>query len=92
MKPFIQTSIAAAVFIFVAVLFIALGLLISTALIMSVHYAEKYRAKSEALQIENNELRDKSTMYEDFWLECQAENAPEMRSGYYDENGKLRFR
>ena len=80
MKAFITTS------------FIALGLLIATGLIMSVHYAEKYRTKSEELQIENNELRDKATMYEDLWLECQAENAPEMRSGYYDEHGKLRFR
>ena len=80
MKPFIHTSIAAAVFLLI------------TAVVMSAHYSEKHLQEAIKLREENNDLKEKATMYEDLWLECQAENAPEMRSGYYDENGKLRFK
>lgn len=79
MKPFIQTSIAAAV------------CLLLTAVVMASHYSEKHLQEANKLREENHELKAKATQYEELWLECQAENAPEMRGSYYDGD-KLKFR
>lgn len=78
MKPFIQTSIAAAVFIFVAVLFIAL------------HKIENYKAQVEEQKETIYELKEELHTYEVMYLKCAGNIEGEKYGAHYSD-GKLKF-
>ena len=78
MKPFIQTSIAAAVFIFVAVLFIALNKI------------ENYKAQVEEQKETIYELKEELHKYEVMYLKCAGNIEGEKYGAHYSE-GKLKF-
>ena len=78
MKPFIQTSIAAAVFIIVAVLFIAL------------HKIEKYKAQVEEQKETIYELKEELHTYEVMYLKCAGNIEGDNYEVQYLE-GKLKF-
>ena len=78
MKPFIQTSIAAAVFILVAVLFIAL------------HKIENYKAQVEEQKETIYELKEELSTYQVMYLKCAGNIEGEKYGAHYSE-GKLKF-
>ena len=78
MKPFIQTSIAAAVLILVAVLFIAL------------HKIENYKAQVEEQKEMIYELKEELHTYEVMYLKCAGNIEGEKYGSHYSE-GKLKF-
>lgn len=78
MKPFIQTSIAAAVFIFVAVLFIAL------------HKIENYKEQVEQQKEIIYELKDEVNKYEVMYLKCAGNIEGDNYEVQYLD-GKLKF-
>lgn len=78
MKPFIQTSIAAAVLIFVAVLFIAL------------HKIENYKKQVEEQKETIYELKEELHKYEVMYLKCAGNIESEKYGAHYSE-GKLKF-
>jgi len=78
MKPFIQTSIAAAVFIIVAVLCIAL------------HKLENYKEQVEEQKETIYELKEEVNKYEVMYLKC-AGNIEGDNYGVQYLEGKLKF-
>lgn len=78
MKPFIQTSIAAAVFILVAVLCIAL------------HKIEKYKDQVEEQKETIYELKEELHTYEVMYLKCAGNIEGDNYEVQYLE-GKLKF-
>ena len=78
MKRFIQTSIAAAVLIFVAVLFIAL------------HKIENYKEQVEEQKETIYELKEELHKYEVMYLKCAGNIEGEKYGAHYSE-GKLKF-
>ena len=78
MKPFIQTSIAAAVFIFVAVLFMAL------------HKIENYKEQVEEQKETIYELKEELHTYQVMYLKCASNIEGEKYGAQYLE-GKLKF-
>ena len=78
MKPFIQTSIAAAVLILVSVLFIAL------------HKIENYKAQVEEQKETIYELKEELHTYEVMYLKCAGNIEGEKYGAHYSE-GKLKF-
>jgi hypothetical protein len=78
MKPFIQTSIAAAVFILVAVLCIAL------------HKIEKYKEQVEEQKETIYELKEELSTYQVMYLKCAGNIEGDNYEVQYLE-GKLKF-
>ena len=78
MKPFIQTSIAAAVFILVAVLIIAL------------HKIENYKEQVEEQKETIYELKEELHTYEVMYLKCAGNIEGDNYEVQYSE-GKLKF-
>ena len=78
MKPFIQTSIAAAVFILVAVLIIAL------------HKIENYKEQVEEQKETIYELKEELHTYEVMYLKCAGNIEGDNYEVQYLE-GKLKF-
>jgi hypothetical protein len=78
MKPFIQTSIAAAVFIIVSVLIIAL------------HKIEKYKEQVEEQKEMIHELKEELHTYEVMYLKCAGNIEGDNYEVQYLE-GKLKF-
>ena len=78
MKPFIQTSIAAAVLILVSVLFIAL------------HKIENYKAQVEEQKETIYELKEELHTYQVMYLKCAGNIEGEKYGAHYSE-GKLKF-
>ena len=78
MKPFIQTSIAAAVFIIVSVLIIAL------------HKIEKYKEQVEEQKKTIYELKEELHTYEVMYLKCAGNIEGDNYEVQYLE-GKLKF-
>ena len=78
MKPFIQTSIAAAVLILVAVLFMAL------------HKIENYKEQVEQQKETIYELKEEVNKYEVMYLKCAGNIEGEKYGAHYSE-GKLKF-
>ena len=78
MKPFIQTSISAAVLILVSVLFIAL------------HKIENYKEQVEEQKETIYELKEELHTYEVMYLKCAGNIEGEKYGAHYSE-GKLKF-
>ena len=78
MKPFIQTSIAAAVFIFVAVLFMAL------------HKIENYKEQVEEQKENIYELKEELHTFQVMYLKCAGNIEGDNYEVQYLE-GKLKF-
>ena len=78
MKPFIQTSIAAAVLILVSVLFIAL------------HKIENYKAQVEEQKETIYELKEDLHTYQVMYLKCAGNIEGDNYGAHYSE-GKLKF-